>query len=132
MWCLDGVFSFQIKIQELGTIVQEGLGVKIAIINNGYLGMVRQWQGLFYNRRYVATPLSGPDFVKVAEAYGIGGLKVTKREGVVPAIERAMEEDGPFLIDFVVEPEEDVYPMVPPGASLAEVIEEPSRKEVSV
>ena len=132
VWCIDGDGSFQMTMQELGTIVQEGLGVKIAIINNGYLGMVRQWQGLFYNRRYVATPLSGPDFVKVAEAYGIAGLKVTKREGVVPAIERAMEEDGPFLIDFVVEPEEDVYPMVPPGASLAEVIEEPSRKEVSV
>jgi acetolactate synthase-1/2/3 large subunit len=132
VWCIDGDGSFQMTMQELGTIVQEGLGIKIAIINNGYLGMVRQWQGLFYNRRYVATPLSGPDFVAVAGAYGIPGLKVTKREGVVPAIERALDEDGPFLIDFVVEPEEDVYPMVPPGAALAEVIEEPVRKEVSV
>jgi acetolactate synthase-1/2/3 large subunit len=132
VWCIDGDGSFQMTMQELGTIVQEGLGIKIAIINNGYLGMVRQWQGLFYNRRYVATPLSGPDFVTVARAYGIPGLKVTKREGVVPAIERALDEDGPFLIDFVVEPEEDVYPMVPPGAALAEVIEEPVRKEVSV
>jgi acetolactate synthase-1/2/3 large subunit len=132
VWCIDGDGSFQMTMQELGTIVQEGLGIKIAIINNGYLGMVRQWQGLFYNRRYVATPLSGPDFVTVASAYGIAGLKVTKREGVVPALERAMEEDGPFLIDFVVEPEEDVYPMVPPGAALAQVIEEPVRKEVSV
>ena len=132
VWCIDGDGSFQMTMQELGTIVQEGLGIKIAIINNGYLGMVRQWQGLFYNRKYVATPLSGPDFVTVARAYGIPGLKVTKREGVVLAIERAMDEDGPFLIDFVVEPEEDVYPMVPPGAALAEVIEEPVRKEVSV
>jgi acetolactate synthase-1/2/3 large subunit len=132
VWCIDGDGSFQMTMQELGTIAQEGLGIKIAIINNGYLGMVRQWQGLFYNRRYVATPLSGPDFVAVAGAYGIPGLKVTKREGVVPAIERALDEDGPFLIDFVVEPEEDVYPMVPPGAALAEVIEEPVRKEVSV
>jgi len=119
-------------MQELGTIVQEGLGIKIAIINNGYLGMVRQWQGMFYNRRYVATPLSGPDFVTVARAYGIAGLKVTKREGVVPAVERAMDENGPFLIDFEVEPEEDVYPMVPPGAALAQALEEPVRKEVSV
>ena len=132
VWCIDGDGSFQMTVQELGTIAQEGLGIKIAIINNGYLGMVRQWQGLFYNRRYVATPLSGPDFVKVAEAYGIPGLRVVKREGVVPAIERAIEEEGPFLIDFVVEPEEDVYPMVPPGAALAEVIEEPARKGVSL
>ena len=130
VWCIDGDGSFQMTMQELGTIAQEGLGVKIAIINNGYLGMVRQWQGLFHERRYVATPLSGPDFVKVAGAYGIPGLRVTRREGVVPAIERALEEDGPFLIDFVVEPEEDVYPMVPPGASLAEVIEEPVPQEV--
>jgi len=107
VWCIDGDGSFQMTMQELGTVVQEGLGIKVAIINNGYLGMVRQWQGLFYNRRYVATPLSGPDFVKVAEAYGIPGLRVMKREGVVPAIERALEEEGPFLIDFVVEPEED-------------------------
>jgi acetolactate synthase-1/2/3 large subunit len=132
VWCIDGDGSFQMTMQELGTIAQEGLGIKIAIINNGYLGMVRQWQGLFYNRKYVATPLSGPDFVTVASAYGIPGLKVTKREGVVPAVERAMDEDGPYLIDFVVEPEEDVYPMVPPGAALAEVIEGPVRKEVSV
>jgi acetolactate synthase-1/2/3 large subunit len=109
VWCIDGDGSFQMTMQELGTIVQEGLGIKIAIINNGYLGMVRQWQGLFYQRRYVATPLSGPDFVALAGAYGIPGLKVTRWEGVVPAIERAMDEEGPFLIDFVVKAEEDVY-----------------------
>jgi len=131
VWCIDGDGSFQMTLQELGTIVQEGLGIKIAIINNGFLGMVRQWQGLFYNRRYVATPISGPDFVKIAAAYGIPGLRVERREGVVPAIERALDEDGPFLIDFVVEPEEDVYPMVPPGASLAEVMEQPVGEEVS-
>lgn len=132
VWCIDGDGSFQMTVQELGTIAQEGLKVKIAIINNAYLGMVRQWQGLFYDRRYVATPLSGPDFVKIAEAYGIPGLRVMRREGVIPAIERAMDEDGPFLIDFIVEPEEDVYPMVPAGASLCEFIEGPVRKEVSV
>jgi acetolactate synthase I/II/III large subunit len=131
VWCIDGDGSFQMTLQELATVVQEGLDLKIAIINNGYLGMVRQWQGLFYSRRYVATPLSGPDFVKLADAYGIPGLKVTRMEGVVPALERAMEERGPFLIDFVVEPEENVYPMVPPGAAICEVMEETSLGRVT-
>ena len=130
VWCMDGDGSFQMTIQELATIVQERLAVKIAIINNGYLGMVRQWQQLFYEKRYVATPLSGPDFVKVAEAYGIPAVRVKRREEVVPAVERAMEEEGAFLIDFVVEPEENVYPMVPPGAALAEVMERPKKREV--
>jgi len=129
VWCIAGDGGFQMTIQELATIVQENLAVKIAIINNRFLGMVRQWQQLFYQRRYVATPLSGPDFVKVAEAYGIAALKVTDRLQVIPAIEQAMEHQGPFLIDFVVEPEENVYPMVPPGAALAEIIEE-QREEV--
>jgi len=125
VWCIDGDGSFQMTIQELATIAQEKVGVKIAIIDNGYLGMVRQWQELFYEKRYVATPLSGPDYVKVAEAYGIPALRVRHKEDVVPAIEKAMAEEGPFLIDFVVEPEENVYPMVPPGAAITEVIEEP-------
>ena len=125
VWCVAGDGGCQMTIQELATIVQEKVAVKIAIINNGYLGMVRQWQEMFYKKRYVATPLSGPDFVKVAEAYGLPGLRVTRKEEVAPAIKQAMEYQGPFLIDFVVEPEENVYPMVPPGASLAEVLEEP-------
>jgi len=125
VWCIDGDGSFQMTVQELATIVQENLAVKIAIINNGYLGMVRQWQELFYEKRYVATQLTGPDYVKLAEAYGIPALKVKHREEVVPAIRQAMATEGPFLIDFIVEPEENVYPMVPPGASLGEVIEEP-------
>ena len=88
--------------------------------------MVRQWQELFYKKQYVATVLSGPDFVKLAEAYGIPGVRVKRKEEVVPAIEQAMDtKDGPFLIDFIVEPEENVYPMVPPGAALSECIEEP-------
>jgi acetolactate synthase-1/2/3 large subunit len=128
VWCIDGDGSFQMTIQELGTIAQEKVGVKIAIIHNSYLGMVRQWQELFYGRRYVATPLSSPDFVKIAEAYGIPALRVDCREDVAPAIQKAMAEPGPFLIDFIVEPEENVYPMVQPGAALAEVLEEP-RKE---
>ncbi len=129
VWCLAGDGGFQMTIQELATIVQEKLAVKIAILNNGYLGMVRQWQELFYGKRYVATPLSCPDFVKIAEAYCIPALQVTRKEEVVPAIERAMAEDGPFLINFVVEPEENIYPMVTPGASLAEQMLAP-RKEV--
>ncbi len=125
VWCIDGDGGFQMTLQELGTIAQERAAVKIAILNNGYLGMVRQWQEMFYERRYVATPLSGPDFVKVAEAYGISGLKVTEKEDVEPAIEKAMAEDGPFLLDFRVEPEENVYPMVPPGEAITEMMEEP-------
>jgi len=128
VWCIDGDGSLQMTIQELATIAQEKLAVKIAIMHNGYLGMVRQWQELFYERRYVATPLSGPDFVKIAEAYGIPALRVEHKEEVVPAIEKAMAEQGPFLIDFMIEPEENVYPMVPPGASLAEVLEAPKKE----
>lgn len=130
VWCIAGDGGFQMTIQELATIVQEDIHVKIAIVNNGYLGMVRQWQELFYNRRYVATPLTGPDFVKIAEAYGLPGRRVTQKIQVVPAIEEAMSYKGPFLIDFMVEPEENVYPMVPPGASLAEIIEI-KKKDVS-
>ncbi|MFC1955065.1 biosynthetic-type acetolactate synthase large subunit [Chloroflexota bacterium] len=128
VWCIDGDGSFQMTLQELATLVQDNIAVKIAILNNGYLGMVRQWQELFYGKRYVATPLSCPDFVKIAEGYCISGLKVTRREEVVPAIEQAMEHQGPFLIDFMVEPEENVYPMVPPGAALFETIEEHPKK----
>ena len=132
VWCIDGDGSFQMTIQELATIVQEQMPVKIAIINNGYLGMVRQWQELFYKGRYVATPLSCPDFVKIAEGYYLPGLRVKRKEEVVPAIEQAMNHDGPFLIDFMVEPEESVYPMVPPGATLTEILEEPKQKRKAI
>jgi len=125
VWCIAGDGGFQMTIQELATAVQDNIAVKIAIINNGYLGMVRQWQELFYGRRYVATPLSSPDFVKIAEAYGLPGIRVTDKLQVVAAIEEAMAHEGPFLIDFQVEPEENVYPMVAPGAALAQLIEEP-------
>ena len=125
VWCIAGDGGFQMTIQELATAVQDNIAVKIAIINNGYLGMVRQWQELFYGRRYVATPLSSPDFVKIAEAYGLPGIRVTDKLQVVAAIEEAMAHEGPFLIDFQVEPEENVYPMVAPGAALGQLIEEP-------
>jgi acetolactate synthase-1/2/3 large subunit len=123
VWCLDGDGSFQMTIQELATIQQERLPIKIAIFNNGFLGMVRQWQDLFFGKRYVATPLSGPDFVKIAEAYGIPGALARRKEEVIPAIEQAMKEPGPFLIDFRIEPEENVYPMVKLGGSLVELLE---------
>ncbi|MFC2020503.1 biosynthetic-type acetolactate synthase large subunit [Chloroflexota bacterium] len=129
IWCIDGDGSFQMNIQELATVAQERAAVKIAIFNNGYLGMVRQWQDLFYEKRYVATPLSGPDFVKIAGAYGISAVRVKNNEELVPALEQAMAEDGPFLIDFMVEPEENVYPMIAPGASLSEIIEAPKKEE---
>ena len=125
VWCIDGDGSFQMTLQELATIVQEKLAVKIAVINNGYLGMPRQWQELMYSRRYVASKLLGPDLFKLADAYGIPALTVKHKQEVLPAVERAMDDPGPFLIDFQVEPEENVYPMVPPGASLTELIEEP-------
>jgi len=127
VWVIDGDGSIQMTIQELATIVQDNIAVKIAILSNGYLGMIRQWQELFYGRRYVASPLSCPDFVKIAEGYCLPGLKVTLKEEVVPAIKQAMKHPGPFLIDFMVEPEENVYPMVPPGAALDETIEEPKK-----
>jgi acetolactate synthase I/II/III large subunit len=130
IWLIDGDGSFQMTVQELATLVQDNINIKMAIMNNGYLGMVRQWQDLFYKKNYVATPLSCPDFVKLADAYGIAGVAVNKREEVKPAIAQAMAHDGPFLLNFMIEPEENVYPMVPPGAANIEFIDMP-KKEVS-
>ena len=90
--------------------------------------MVRQWQELFYNKRYVSTPIACPDFVKLAEAYSIPALRVKHKVEVIPAIEKAMQTEGPFLIDFMVEPEENVYPMVPTGEGLSKVLEEPQKE----
>ncbi|MCX6005009.1 MAG: biosynthetic-type acetolactate synthase large subunit [Chloroflexi bacterium] len=126
VWCVCGDGGFQMTVQELATMVQENLDINIAVMNNGWLGMVRQWQELIYNKRYFGTQLYNPDFVKIAEAYGIKGVKVSKKIDVRPAIEKAMEHKGPFLIEFVVEPEENVYPFVPPGKTLVEFLEMPS------
>ena len=127
VWAVAGDGGFQMTMQELATAVQDSIAVKIAILNNGYLGMVRQWQELFYERRYIATPLSGPDFVKLAEAFGVPALRVTSKSEAIPAIQKALEHPGPFLIDFMIEPEENVYPMVAPGATIAEIIEGPTK-----
>jgi acetolactate synthase I/II/III large subunit len=126
VWVVVGDGGFQMTMAELATIVQEGIDVNIAIINNGYLGMVRQWQEFFYERRYAATPLLSPDFVKVADAYGIRGITVRKREDVVPAVQTARTARETVLIDFVVEQEDTVYPMVPAGAALHQMIRRPS------
>jgi acetolactate synthase I/II/III large subunit len=126
VWAVVGDGGFQMTMAELATMVQENLKIHIAIINNGYLGMVRQWQEFFYERNYQATPLLNPDFVKLGEAYGIRSLAVTKRSEVVPTVESARKHNGPVLIDFKVEQEDTVYPMVAAGASLHEMIRRPN------
>jgi acetolactate synthase-1/2/3 large subunit len=126
VWVTAGDGGFQMNIQELATIVQEQLPIKVAVLNNGYLGMVRQWQQLFFEGRYSGTPLLGPDFARVAEAYSIRGMTVTEKEGVRPAIEEAMAYDGPVVLDFRVEQEENVYPMVPAGGSISDMIRRPA------
>jgi acetolactate synthase-1/2/3 large subunit len=125
VWVLVGDGGFQMTNCEMATIAQEKLEVKIAVINNGYLGMVRQWQEFFYDRRYNATPLCSPDFVKLAEAHGIKGINVSNRSQVVPAVREAREHRGPCLVNFHVEKEDTVYPMVPAGADLHEMIRRP-------
>ncbi|CEO88937.1 biosynthetic-type acetolactate synthase large subunit [Syntrophaceticus schinkii] len=116
---VSGDGSFQMNMQELATIVQCQLPVKIAILNNGYLGMVRQWQELFHDKRYSQTELIPvPDYVKLAEAYGIKGCRVQRSEDVRPVLEQAIKHPGPVLMDFVVAKDENVYPMVPPGGSI--------------
>ena len=126
VWVIVGDGGFQMTMCELATIVQENLKINIAIINNGFLGMVRQWQEFFYERNYQATPLLNPDFAKVAEAYGIRNATVTERSQVVPAVQSARQHDGPVLINFQVEQEDTVYPMVAAGAALHEMIRRPS------
>jgi acetolactate synthase-1/2/3 large subunit len=133
VWAIVGDGGFQMTLQELGTAVQERAAVNIAIMNNGFLGMVRQWQEFFYEERYNATPMHNPDFVKLAEAYGIPARRVTRREDVIPAIEWANSiTDGPTLIDFVVEKHDLVYPMVPAGADLHKMIRRPLPSENSI
>ena len=127
VWAIVGDGGFQMTQAELTTAAQEGVKVNIAIINNGYLGMVRQWQEFFYERRYAATPLRSPDFVKIAEAHGLEGLRVEKRSEVADIVERARTLEGTVLIDFRVEQEDSVYPMVPAGADLHAMIRRPER-----
>ena len=122
VWVVIGDGGMQMNIQELATAVQEGVDIKIALINNFCLGMVRQLQDLFYEKRFVATPLSGPDWMKLADAYGIKGFRATRQEEVRGIIEEARRVKGPVLLEFQVETAENVYPMVVPGRSLGEVM----------
>jgi acetolactate synthase-1/2/3 large subunit len=125
VWVIAGDGGFQMTASELATIVQEKLNVNIAIINNGYLGMVRQWQEFFYEKNYESTPLVSPDFVKLADAHGIPGLAVRDRGDLEAAVQTARSHQGPFLINFLVEQEDSVYPMIPAGKALHEMIRRP-------
>ncbi len=126
VWSICGDGGFQMTLCDLATAVENNIAVKFAIMNNNFLGMVRQWQDFFYDKLYTATSYTGnPDFVKLAEAYGIPAIRVTDKAQVESAIQWAEQEPGPVLVDFMVEPEENVYPMIPAGESLAEMIEEP-------
>jgi len=129
IWVVAGDGGFQMTACELITCAQEGLKLNIAIVNNGYLGMVRQWQEFFYNRRYVATPLRSPDFVMLAQAHGLPGLRVTRREEIPQAVERARAEAGSVVVEFRVEQEDSVYPMVPANTDLREMIRRPAFAE---
>ena len=125
VWVICGDGGFQMTQAELSTCAQEDIKVNVAIINNGFLGMVRQWQEFFFGGRYVATPLRSPDFVMIAQAHGLTGIRVEKRSEVEQAVRQAEETAGTVVIDFRVEQEDSVYPMVPAGADLHDMIQRP-------
>jgi acetolactate synthase-1/2/3 large subunit len=132
VWAISGDGGFQMNMQEMATMVQEGIPVKMAVFNNGYLGMVRQWQQFFHGRRYSATPIWSPDYVRLAEAYGIAGWKVESAADLEETVRAAVAEPGPALVEFMIEQEANVFPMIPPGGSLSEPIEgEPATPLVS-
>jgi acetolactate synthase-1/2/3 large subunit len=125
VWAVVGDGGFQMTIQELGAVMQEQVPVKIAIINNGFLGMVRQWQELFYEKNYAGTPIQSPDYIKLGEAYGIPGRCITKKEDVTAALEEANNHDGPYILEFRVKEEVNVYPMVEPGEAIDNLMRRP-------
>ncbi|GAC1416113.1 MAG: biosynthetic-type acetolactate synthase large subunit [Acidobacteriaceae bacterium] len=127
VWVIAGDGGFQMTAAELSTIQQEGLAINIAVINNGFLGMVRQWQEAFYEKNYAASPILSPDFVQLAAAHGIAGAHVDKRKDVIPTVTKARTSRKPFLIDFRVEKEDGVYPMIAPGAALHDMVRRPQR-----
>ena len=126
VWVVVGDGGFQMTMCELATAAQEGVKVNVAIINNAFLGMVRQWQEFFYEKRYAATPITGPDFVKLAGAFGLVGMRVEQRADVAPHVARALAAAGTVVMDFRVEQEDTVFPMVPAGAALDEMIRRPA------
>jgi acetolactate synthase-1/2/3 large subunit len=126
VWSIAGDGGFQMTMCDLATAVENNIDVKFAILNNGTLGMVHQWQDMFYKKDYFATVYTGnPDFVKLAEAYGITGIRVNDKSEVVGAIQQAMETPGPVVVDFIVKEDENVFPMIPAGESVQEMMEEP-------
>ncbi len=125
VWSIAGDGGIQMTSQELATVAHENLPVKIALINNGYLGMVRQWQEMFFENHLKEVPIPGPEFVKLAHAYGIPAMRVAHQEDVMPALRQAQAHAGPYLIEFVVDPSVNLYPMVPPGGSLGDTMEDP-------
>jgi acetolactate synthase-1/2/3 large subunit len=125
VWVIAGDGGFQMTAAELSTIVQEKLDINIAIINNGFLGMVRQWQEFIYEKNYASSPILSPDFVKLAEAHGIAGSTVSTRTEVMTAVNAARSSGRPYLINFLVEKEDSVYPMVAAGSALHEMIRRP-------
>ncbi|HEY6413116.1 MAG TPA: biosynthetic-type acetolactate synthase large subunit [Edaphobacter sp.] len=127
VWVIAGDGGFQMTASELSTIVQEGLAINIAVINNGFLGMVRQWQEAFYDKNYSASPILSPDFVKLAAAHGIDGAHVNQRKDVTPTVTKSRTSGKAFLINFQVEKEDGVYPMIAPGAALHEMVRRPTK-----
>jgi acetolactate synthase-1/2/3 large subunit len=126
VWAIVGDGGFQMTLPEMATVQQEKMKINVMVVNNGYLGMVRQWQEFFHDKRYAATPMLSPDFVKLAGAYEIPAYRVNKRADVVPTVQKARETKGPVLIEFQVEKEDAVYPMVPAGSDLHAMIRRPS------
>jgi acetolactate synthase-1/2/3 large subunit len=125
VWVVAGDGGFQMTASELSTIQQEGLAINIAVINNGFLGMVRQWQETFYDKNYSASPILSPDFVMLAAAHGMAGSNVSTRTDVIPTVTKARTSGKPHLINFAVEKEDGVYPMIAPGAALHEMVRRP-------
>jgi acetolactate synthase I/II/III large subunit len=130
VWAIVGDGGFQMTMCEMATAVQEGVKVNIAILNNAYLGMVRQWQEFFYNERYQSTPMVNPDFVKLADAFGIPAMRVTSRDQIAESVEFARKHEGTVLIEYVIAKEEIIYPMVPAGADLDKMLRRPKPGEV--
>jgi acetolactate synthase-1/2/3 large subunit len=126
VWVIAGDGGFQMTAAELCTIQQEHIAINIAVINNGFLGMVRQWQEIFYDKNYECTPILSPDFVLLAAAHGIAGTHVRQRAEVIPTVTRARTSGHPFLINFQVEKEDGVYPMIAPGSALHEMVRRPA------
>ncbi len=129
VWAIAGDGCIQMNIQELATLRQEGVAVKVAIMNNGYLGMVRQWQQFFHSGNYSETPITGPDYTKLAPAYGLTGIRVTRRNEIAGAVKRAMETEGTVIIDFAIESEANVFPMIPSGKTVKDIIEVPIEED---